>query len=156
MQTPRTAFTLVEVALVIIIMAVIAAMALPNFSATFSGSQLKQIEQDLLHKARWSQIMAVGTRRIYALSFAQQPDSYKVVTVDRTDSDHPVLVSVPTAMGRAHIIPNGVEVRAPDGPIEFHPDGTITPAVIELRSKHKKSILSSTARAGVLQVVNDQ
>ena len=155
MRMPRAAFTLVEIVLVIIIMAVVMAMTLPNFSTVYHSQELKEIAQDLQDKARWAQVMAMGRRRIYALSFTFQPDSYRVVSAPM-DSDQPVFSAVAGSAGRAHVLPNGVRLSASKDRIEFFPDATIDSASIELQAHGKKVTLSSMAKAGVFQVVNDR
>ncbi|MBF0503698.1 MAG: prepilin-type N-terminal cleavage/methylation domain-containing protein [Candidatus Omnitrophica bacterium] len=161
------AFSLVEMLLAVIIVGIILALAVPNFSSGYARFQLNKTADDLLGISRWAQAMAIGQERIYVLSFSNDRRSYSLVCAkaalqnDETwniekesypDSFEPVK----GALGRMHIIPDGVNLDTQDDRIEFYPDGMIDRAVIELDSPLQKIVLSSVLVRGVLMKVDNE
>ena len=161
-------FTLIEILLVIIIIGIVMAVALPNFSNGFSSFQLTKTAEDLLNVSRWAQAMAIGQERIYALSFAQDRHSYNLlrekvdeeinsqvndeINVEPDDQDH--FESINGTLGKSHTIPDAVTMDTSNDRIEFYPDGTIDSSKIQLTSSDKTVNLSTQEVRGMMTKVD--
>ena len=153
----NNAFTLIEIILVLVITAVILAMALPNFSRSYSQFQLRQSVDDLLVTSRWAQAMAMGQRRVYALSFAQDRRSYRLLLSDLDESGQQKdFQQISGQIGRMHLVPPDIHLNVQADRIQFYSDGTIDPATVELASSRGKKTLSSAVVRGLLTVVDDE
>ena len=152
------AFTLIEILLVVIIMGIVFATAAPNFFHGYSRFQLNKTADDLLTISRWAQAMAIGQERIYALFFSDDRRSYhlmRAVDNEITD-DQETFEPVSGSLGFMHRVPDTIKIDSHEDRIEFHPDGTIDPAVIELNSPEQKMVLSSAAMRGMMTKVDDE
>lgn len=155
-RRPHIGFTLVELIVSLVVLAVVLGLALPNFSSGFGGFQLQHCADDLKTGARWAQAMAMGQRRVYVLNFAADRKSYRIMRVapESTEKEEK-LEAVRSSAGRSSRIPSGVQVNVKEDRLRFYPDGTIDPAVIELVSGPKKLMLSSAAMRGQLVMIDE-
>ena len=173
----NSAFTLIEIMLVVIIVGIILAISAPNFSKGYSRFQINKTADDLLDVSRWAQAMAIGQQRIYALSFSQNRRYYNLVfvkdplqneaagSIDETN-DHVSFEPVKGNLGRMHKIPDAIHLvmTQPYGSrgtgdidhIEFFPDGTLGSATIQLNSSDQKAELSTTAVRGMMTKVDSE
>jgi len=158
----NNAFTLIEILMVVIVIGIFLGLAAPNFSKGYSRFQLDHTADDLLTASRWAQAMAIGQERIYALSITGDHRSYGLVraksndgTIDDTnDPDNFEPVNGP--LGRMHQLPEPLRLDPQKDLIEFHPDGTIDPAVIQLSSSEQKITLSSIEMRGMMTKVDNE
>jgi prepilin-type N-terminal cleavage/methylation domain-containing protein len=168
-ETKRNnAFTLIEILLVLVVVGIILALALPNFSKGYSRFQLNKTADDLLSISRWAQAMAIGQERIYALSFSNDRSSYglvrEVAANEETMPDQNNFEPVNGALGRMHAVPDAIHLVVTQpydskgtgniDRIEFYPDGTIDSATIELISPKERTTLSSTEVRGMMTKVD--
>ena len=163
----NSAFTLIEILLVIVIMGIVLAIAAPNFSNGYSNVQLKKTADDLLTVSRWAQAMAIGQERTYALSFSNDRHSYnlirtkdslqneEVVTNDGTD-DADNYEPVHGALGKMHTVPGAIRLDTKDDLIKFYPDGTIDQSKIQLVTPKQKIVLSSSEVRGMMTKVDSE
>jgi len=163
----NSAFTLVEILLVIVVVGIVLALAAPNFSNGYSRFQLNNAANDLLHVSRWAQAMAIGQERKYALSFSEDHRSYDLqrVVVNEESNEEESFEPVNGTLGRMHLIPDDIRLvmtQSKDSQgtgdmdrIEFYPDGTIDQASIELDSPDQKTVLSSTEVRGMMTKSGD-
>jgi prepilin-type N-terminal cleavage/methylation domain-containing protein len=150
-QKASNAFTLIEILLVVIIIGIVTALSVPNFSKGFSRFQLKKTADDLLSVSRWAQAMAIGQERIYALTFTDDHRSYELVR-----SVNETFEPVNGSLGRMHPIPDSIDLDTQNDNIEFYPDGTIDPATIQLKSPGQKIVLSSTEIRGMMTKADNE
>ncbi len=150
------AFTLIEIILVVLITSILLVMALPNFAQGYGKIHLRQVSEDLLNVARWSQGMAMAQQRIYRLSFSDDHHGYEMTRSSDEDNQSGIFEKVKGTLGRKHRLPADVSVNIPESSINFYPDGTIDPVTIELISPTKKTVLSSAVMRGVLMVVDNE
>ena len=150
------AFTLIEIILVVVILAIVLAIAVPSFTGKFKGLHLQQTVDDLRTCSRWAQAMAVGEHRIYAVAFDKERKSYSIL---RSAEDETSVTGefgpVPSSLGRRRMIPEDVQLKVQSDRLHFYPDGTIDPGTIEVLSGEKRITLTSTLIRGSL-IVNDQ
>jgi len=162
------AFTLIEILLVVIIIGIVLALAAPNFSKGYSRFQLNKTADDLLDLSRWAQAMAIGQKRIFALSFSDDRRSYGLVRAIENEEteDQNGFEPVNGSLGRIHQLPDAVrlEMTQPydskgngnNGQIEFYPDGTIDKASIQLASPEQKTVLSTAQVRGMMMKVDNE
>ena len=167
-MTPNKAFTLVEILLVVIIIGIVIALAVPNFSKGFSSFELDQTADDLLSVSRWAQAMAIGQERVYALSFSSDQRTYGLVREKMGDDNdsQDKFEPVQGPLGRKHMIPAAIQLEITQisdskgkedaDLIEFYPDGTIDAATLQLNSSAKKIVLSSVAMRGMMTKVDNE
>jgi len=146
------AFTLIELLLVVLIVGIVLALAVPNFSKGYSLFELNKIADDLLATSRWAQAMAIGQERTYALSFSGDRHSYGLARAKVNDGldDQDSFEPVSGNLGKMHVIPQAIDLVTQNDRIEFYPDGTIDQATIQLISPKKKIILSTTQMRGMM------
>jgi type II secretion system protein H len=147
-------FTLIEILLVIVIIGVLVSMAVPNFSKEYARFQLNAAANDLLTISRWAQAMAIGQGRVYALSFSDEKRSYRLLRASMDDQGS--FEPLKNTIGKMHKIPEGIDLDVDNKNIEFHPDGTIDAATIQLNSSRHKVTLSSSAIRGMMAKVNSE
>jgi len=160
------AFTLVEILLVIIIIGIVFALAVPNFSKGYSRFELTKTADDLLSVSRWAQAMAIGQQRIYALIISADHRSYGLVRERSDDGINGQIAEdaggqdkfepVKGTLGKMHTVPDKVTLDPLNDRITFYPDGTIDPSAIRLASSGKQIELSSTAVRGMMTKVSDE
>ena len=158
-ETKRNrAFTLIEILLCIIILGIVLAIAAPNFSKGYSKLQLNETADDLLTVSRWAQAMAIGQERIYALSFAEDRNSFCLVRekMPPNPDDHDDFEAVKGSLGKKHLVPGSIHMNVSIDRIKFYPDGTIDPVSIKLDSPERKIELSSSEVRGMLSKVSDE
>ena len=153
-----SAFTLIEILLVITILGIVLAIAAPSFSKGYSQIQLNETADDLLTVSRWAQAMAIGQSRIYALDFSSDHCSYKLIRAQQNKdfNDPDATESVPGNLGRLHRIPDAIHLDSAIDRIEFYPDGTIDQAKIQLISSDHKVALSTQEVRGMMMKVNNE
>jgi len=153
------AFTLIEILLVVIIFGIVLSLAAPNFSKGYNRLQLNKTADDLLSMSRWAQAMAIGQRRIYALNFSNDRNSYSLERGNAPITNGIEEISfapVKGALGRMRTIPEAITLKTQEDRIEFYPDGTIDSATIELASNNQKIELSSAQVRGMMTKVDNE
>lgn len=150
-------FSLIELSLVIIIIGIALALAVPNFSKGYDRFLLNNTADDLLRMSRWAQAMAIGQGRIYALFFSHGQHAYAIRRartneMDDQDSFEPVKGMI----GHEHELALGIELDSGLNQIDFYPDGTIDPTKIQLKTSAQTIILSTAEVRGMMTKVNDE
>lgn len=158
MKQNKAGFTLVEILLVLIIMGIVVALTAPNLSKGYLRFQLNKTSDDLQSVSRWAQAMAIGQQRVYALSFADDHRSYRLVreeVIDGENDGQDNFGPVPGALGAVHTIPQAVRLDTSEDRIQFYSDGTIGPATLQLTAPGQKTVLSSMAVRGMMVKGNE-
>jgi prepilin-type N-terminal cleavage/methylation domain-containing protein len=154
----NSAFTLIEILLVIVIAGIIGVLAVPSFSRGYARYQLKKTTEDLLGVSRWAQAMAMGQARVYALSFSPDHRYYGLQRARSNDEieNQDDFEAVGGSLGRMHAIPDGLKLHTKENRIEFYPDGTIDPVSIELDTLRQKKVISSAVIRGMMIETDDE
>jgi type II secretion system protein H len=135
MNRPRasSAFTLIELVLVMVVLTVLLTIAAPSLRGWSRGTKLRDASDQLLAATRFARSQAVTTGDVYRVEFDVNTSSYRV-----TSRDGDQFAAVPGEFGRETRLPSEVRlsVAREDGgagsAIEFHPSGRTTPARISL------------------------
>ena len=142
---PRS-FTLVELLLVVILLGLVAALAIPNFNPAFTKFQLQETGKNITYLMRYAQSRAVMTKKTHQLVFDEERSAYWLLQ-EREDPDGESRQSfemVPGRYGRSFQIPKEISVEVQDQPIRFYPDGTIDKARIYVSNERKDYLTVST------------
>jgi type II secretion system protein H len=128
-------FTLIEILLVMVLMAMVAVLALPNFSNSYKQMRWDQAVGDLVYGMRYAQSRAVSQGQIVRLVFDEEQQSYwlEELPPDQEEGTDQEFQRVTGSLGRVQKLPEGVEVNLPAGSVRFFPDGTIERLTIELK-----------------------
>ncbi|MBI3617245.1 MAG: prepilin-type N-terminal cleavage/methylation domain-containing protein [Candidatus Omnitrophica bacterium] len=106
-------FTLIEILLVVVIMAVIAALAVSNFSRTYAGIELRKAADDLAYRMRYAQSYAVTKNTRARLEFDPLFTQYWLTRpAGSSRSQRLPPLGEPLAAGRE---PPGLRPKAPRG-----------------------------------------
>lgn len=130
-------FTLLETMLVVIILAVLAGAAIPNFSQTYRQLRLKKTAEDLANLMRYAQGRAVtkgiplrlefdSAGRMCGLTQAEPAGEDEIVEA----ADQHNFQRIAGGMGRKRKTPDGLRIVAEKPQIYFYPDGRIDKAFI--------------------------
>ncbi|MFH1360891.1 MAG: prepilin-type N-terminal cleavage/methylation domain-containing protein [Candidatus Omnitrophota bacterium] len=151
----KKSFTLIELLLVVILLGVLAALAIPNFGPTYANLQLRETAENISYLMRYAQSQSIIKDKIYRLVLennatywieegsgnAQNPD--QELNFERVRS----------RQGRIFRIPDNLSVESDVSLIQFYPDGTIDKVRIILTNTRDKTYTLSTAeQAGMVYV----
>ena len=120
-------FTLIEILLVVVIMAVIAVLAVPNFSRTYAGIELRKAADDLAYRMRYAQSYAITRNTLTRLEFDPFFTQYWLTRQSGDETAQGAFERIPGRMGEITGIPRDAQVSfAEGGPaLYFYPDGTM-------------------------------
>ena len=145
----RRAFTLLELVMVLMLMAIVVAAAAPSLRGWNRGQRLDNAAEQFLSAARWARTQAISTAAPHSIEINSAAGSYRVV---RTDGG----ANAPAAgeFGREMILPPNflIDITRQDesgaSVIEFFPNGRLTPATIFITSDWGEQVtIASTASA---------
>ena len=140
-------FTLIEILLVAVILAVIAVLAVPNFSRTYAGIELRKAADDLAYRMRYAQSYAITKNTRARLEFDPLFTQYWLAA-DRfpsakgspreeqsgDDTAQDAFERLTGRLGQSISLPRDVRLSFEDGDpsLSFYPDGTIDKRRISL------------------------
>lgn len=106
-------FTLLEILLVAVIVAILIAIATPQFRKTLTSIQLANTTQDIAQFMRFLRVKASTEKKVYQLKFDLAGLRY-------------------SSQNESRQIPSGINVTLTINPINFYPDGSIDKATVFL------------------------
>jgi prepilin-type N-terminal cleavage/methylation domain-containing protein len=152
----RTAFTLIELLLVIIILSVIVGLSATNFSNSFTNIELKKSAENIAYLVRWAQARAVHENATYQLLFLENSRNYRILRGRSSeDGSQESFEPVPVHMGRVFSLPASVQVERPVG-MKIYPDGTLDKMRIRLIGRKDKALLSTMEQRGNIFILEDE
>ncbi len=126
-QTSR-GFTFIEIVLVVIILSVLAAMAVPNFSGSFRNIILTSTTNQIASLMRYAQGRAVAYQQGLRFILSEDMRSYRLRSYSGQASGSTQAAEtrpLPGRWGRTFMIPSELELEATQRTFEFYPDGRI-------------------------------
>ena len=158
------AFTLVEILLVTILLAVAAGLSIPDLSRQYSNFQLSTTAKHISYLMRYAQSLAMIHQKEYRIHFSADRLSYGLEEEVGTEEGS-VGVGSPEAdktfqrisgdKGRVFSIHQDILVETKNESLCFYPDGAMDRGEIVLRNKSQREIIISTKeRRGQIDVLS--
>ena len=147
----KRGFTLIEILIVVIILAVIAGISIPNFAKSLITIELSQTAQDLLMTMRFAQSRSVLQGGVYQLVFEDGFKSYHLeqAKTDTSETEEEIIfIPMNNRWGKKHLVPSSVSVTLDRSTVRFYSDGTIEPIRIEVSNNKSKFFLSTMEQRG--------
>lgn len=132
------AFTLLELVLVLLILAVMAGLVAPSLRGFATGRQTTHTASQLVALARWARSQAIADGTTYRLTLDPAAGTFCVTVQDGAGAR-----PTGTSLGRVFTVPDGVRLEC-DAPLDqgqqvirFFANGRTEPATIRLRDASK-------------------
>jgi type II secretion system protein H len=141
-RSTHSGFTLLELVLVMLVIAVAAAMVAPSLRGSVSGRRLGDAATQLVSLAQYARTQAVTQGRSYRLNVDVSARTYWL-----TSREYDVFQNLTNDFGRVISVPDGVGIecdiqRQDDGTyVEFRPSGRTDPATIRLRDDNNNVLV---------------
>lgn len=132
----RSAFTLLELVLVMVIIGTVMALASPSLRGWNRASRLRDLGSDFVATTRWARTQAIATGEIYRVCIDANTGGWWVMRQAGEE-----FVSEQSGLGGITLLPEGfaIELSLAGQPgnasyIEFHPTGRTQPARVRIVS----------------------
>ena len=128
----QSAFTLIELIIVLVVLSVIIGMCAPSLRGFGQSAKLNDATQQLLATTRWARSEAIATAVTHRIELDIANNAYSVVRQDGL-----TYVPVDGEFGHATSMPIGFTLQLASGGIdgrgiEFYPTSRSTPAVVRI------------------------
>jgi Tfp pilus assembly protein FimT len=147
----RGGFTLVELILLTIIIAVLVAISTPRFRNTFSGLKLKEASFNLAKLINYAQEKAIIEGVPYKLILDTDEGRYYFLKFDET-SRRGEYIRLKEKVGKIFKLPQGLRLRANKKEIVFYPDGHSEKATIAISGKKGLIKMRVKGRLGYVDI----
>lgn len=150
-------FTLVEMLLVVVLLGVLAAAAMPEFFRSYQHLQLQETTNDLAYFMRYAQSRAVLKNQPVRLVFSEDYKRYWLAQLPETDdpdNESVEFVRISGRWGRTFSIPDEIEVRTPATHIEFLSDGQLQKLDIPVCHRDACMTITTRQRRGQIEVLD--
>lgn len=151
----KKGFTLVEMLLVVVILGVLAAMTVPNFSKSFFGLKLQETTNNISYLMRYAQSRAITKNQQVRLVLDESSMHYWLLQGSSSGYDENAQTDyqqIPNRWGRQFEIPLGITVEATNPTVEFYPDGKIEKVQIKVCYNDRCMIVSTETQRGKIHV----
>ena len=154
-------FTFVEILLVVVLLAIIAGIAVPNFSSAYQNLQLKKTTEDLVFMMRYAQSRAVSKNILMRLVLDSDSAQYWLEEqISEKEKDNTSLEEgfqkFEGRLGRTFHIPTDFQVQAEEEMTQFYPDGRIDRQRIYLCHKERCLTISTREQRGAVHIFNEK
>jgi prepilin-type N-terminal cleavage/methylation domain-containing protein len=158
-------FTLVELVLVLLVIAVCAAIAAPSLSGFARGRALPNASQDLVTTTNWCRVKSLGDGVEYRLNFDKAAGKWWVTKDDGTGSN---FVDCTESLGTEYIVPEGVSISSvefktlPENVddqtifISFRPGGRTDVATITLAYNEHYAYVACETPSGMFHITENK
>ncbi len=140
----RRGFSLVEMALLVVLLGVVAGLSVPSFSRSFADLQLRESADQLAYMMRYAQSRSVLAGKTIVMAFDDDGAAYRLKEVPLPGSEGGA-VALPGKLGRRVALSPGIEWDPPQEAVRFYPDGTMDEVRIVLRNQQGRAVTVSTA-----------
>ncbi len=124
----KEGFTLIEILIVVVLLAVIAAVSLPHFSVSLARLQLRNTAYKLAYLMRYAQSAAITRGIEMRLSFDSQFQTYGIEQSfpdDSWEENGGQFQALEGPWGRRDEVPDDMQLTAGKESVVFYPDGQI-------------------------------
>lgn len=144
-QQKQSGFTLIEVILVVIVLSVIAAVTIPNFSTSYRHFQLKSAAEQLMYVMRYAQSRAVSKNIMVRLEFDDNNSKYWLTEQDEELSGNEIVYKrVSGRLGKRYSLTNKESLEVDKQVLNFYPSGQIEKTRLILCNDHDRCYTIST------------
>ncbi len=152
-----TGFTMIELLLVLIILSVVAGLAIPNFSTTYSKVKLKKTADNIAFVMRYAQSRSIQKKIMHQLRFDATSLKYWIEQGGK-ESDEGGLDfrRVPTRYGKMYSVPDTIKAEFEHEEILFYPDGRIQKTEVTIEQKGQVIKLSTKEQRGFVHIYEGQ
>jgi len=146
---------MIELLIVVLLLAVIAGIAIPNFGQTYKNTIFRKTAEDLLYTMRYAQSRAITKQRVHQLQFDAARTQYWIMQrTESSDDDNPSFEHVNSRRGRTMTVPSGIQLDCDHQAINFYPDGTIEKTRIFLTAGERVMTVSSMELKGQINLLD--
>ena len=153
------AFTMIELLLVVIILATIATLAIPNFSRSFVRLQLEQTANHISYVMRYAQSRAIQKnlqqKLVFNANFREYTLQQEAFSPEETTPEKK-FGKIFGRWGQTFSIPAGIEVQSLQNEINFFPDGKIDRLRIYVCQKDQCMTVTTKEQQGYVDVYNER
>jgi len=121
-QRPQAGFTLLELLIVILIMAVVVGFSIPRFSRTFSHLRLQVFASDVAKLLTYASRRAVARGEMLRIHFDLEGRRYWLAQAQEAAPEGKS-ERVPDKFGRISSMPQGISLDPSAREVTFYPDG---------------------------------
>lgn len=146
----RRGFTLIEMSVVVLIIALLAAAVAPNLVSLKTGRELRQFRSDLRQLAAQTRESAISTGKELDLSFGS--NRFSVQPADTESTVVPRTLAVPDVVTTNRFELAGADSSEGEWTLRFYPDGTTDGGGVELREGQNAFALQIKKSGEVLVV----
>ena len=149
-------FTFVEIILVVVVLGVLAAVAVPALSGSYRNLLVQNTAQDMAALMRYAQSRAITQDAEILLVFDQRRRSYRLKSLTSSDGslDANAQDAIPRRWGRTFRVPEELTVEIENQEIGFFPDGRISKARICICREDTCLTVSTREQRGRVLVFN--
>lgn len=147
----NSGFTLLELTIVVIIVAILGALSLPIFKNSLFNIQLSNTAHNLSHLMRYAQERSIVERINYQLNFDPQLISFWL-----TKEPNPLMGGAYSRLsgkiGKITILPQGIKIETEKYLVNFYPDGKIDKTLIYISDdKGRYFTITTQEQTGYVQ-----
>lgn len=154
-------FTLIEVLLVIVLLTIVTALAIPRFNQSYAQLQLRDLTNDIAYLMRYAQSRAIHTARPLKLMFDEGNNSYWLTQAAPDDEEGPaaeeppdvIYEKLPGRFGRVFKVPAEMTLAPTHSSVTFTPDGRIEKIQIDVCRQDQCMIVSTQNQSGYVAVI---
>ena len=149
------AFTLIELLLVSVVLALITGLAVPNIKPAYDHLQLQRTVEDLADTMRYAQSRAVASNSSVRLEFDEKLSSFWLTQEGDADKGGGGKYGkIKGRLGRVINIAKGISLESSEEKpcVQFYPDGTIDKIQVYICQKKKCFAVSTQEQRGYVNV----
>ena len=151
-------FTLVELLLVILILAIIVSLSVPNLTKSYYKIVLNQTVNDIVYLMRYAQSRAIIQRTVF--KFVLNPEQKRYYVEEKISEEEDIdakkgFRAVPGRFGKFFSISEDISVVAEPQAVQFQPNGKIDKAIYTLCCKKRCQTISTKEQSGYVAVLKD-
>lgn len=147
-------FTLIELILLTVILAVLVAVSTPLFSRTFSSLRLREESYNLAKLINYVQEKSVLEGVVYKLVIDTQKERYYVMASDESESKR--FSHLEEKAGRIFRLPEGVKIKTDKKEVLFYPDGHSDKASINIYDIKNRTFLRIKGNMGYVEFTEEE